>query len=50
MDRFETEELDCTELTQDPVKNFCNDGNEASRGLTVQLNSYLVMAKITATL
>jgi hypothetical protein len=35
-----TLELEWIELTQDPVPNFSNDGNETSRELTVQLNPY----------
>jgi hypothetical protein len=50
MGTLATQELDLTKLTQDPVPNFCNDGSEASRELTVQLNSYLVMAKVKVTL
>jgi len=50
MGTLATQELDSTELKQDPVPNFCNDGSEAWRELIVQLNNYLVMAKVKVTL
>jgi hypothetical protein len=49
MGTLATLEWEWTELTQDQVPNFSNEGNETSRELIVQLNNYLVMTKVKVT-